>query len=203
MRLIIRFCLLSALLVLSVGIACAQGLPTEKLEPTPAAHSEDKSAALNEPEKDTTVVSSVAREKIDAARKQDRKDAEGAEKERLKRPEQIQIKAPADKVRGLIMRWMTVGWNYTLAQDSINSLLFTRDITGARGTMLQVLTGDVYRNPRHVMSFTISDFEGETTVTVNLSNISGNARAEMNKNKEWRRQTRDALEQVKAKAEAP
>ena len=106
---------------------------------------------------------------------QSEKELKQAEKERLKQPAQMTVKAPADELRQALVKEM-LSAGYSLDQEGQFKLSFSRSIEGWAGFAAQLAHG--YRNgvpPRTAVDYTIMKNGDELLVIADIGIVSGNA----------------------------
>lgn len=134
---------------------------------------------------------------------QSEKELKKAEKERLKKPAQVTVSAPSDRIKQALVREMaTEGW--TLDNEGQFKLAFSRSIKGWAGFAAQLAHG--YRNgvpPRASMDFTIIPSDQTTVIVADIGITAGNAfgkmdRTDYNENKKARADVESFLARAKA-----
>lgn len=147
-------------------------------------------------------------ERQERANKAERNRFKQAEKERLNSPAQVTINASAERVRSLIVaRAVTNGT--TIEEDTNHKIVFTRRVTGMKGSLTQALIGNAYsEQPKYTATLVLAEIEkGKTLVTLSDAAISvrmpfGNVnRVDYTKNKNTKAEVQTMFQQIKQLAE--
>jgi len=147
-----------------------------------------------------------ARAKAEREReKQVKKQFEAEEKERLKRPAEIRINSPADRVGPILVRYMN-DRGYQIADEGKYRLVFQREVTGFRAGMATAMAGGD-SPPLWTVSYTITELSGVTVITADMAVIMRRRfgtprRTDMNKHRQSRQDLEALLEAVKIEAES-
>jgi hypothetical protein len=209
MSLITRSALIGLLLAWSCYAIAAQGLPAEKLEPSPTPAPAEKIVA--EPIKDLSTpptLSDAEKKQLDANRKNQQKATERERKERWKRPAQVEISAPAGRIRPFILQRMSQE-GYFLRDDTPLRMVFTKEMKGFKGALTKALIGNAYSGPPiFEIDFVTSESQGVTTVVADMSLTIQNAfgrtdRNDFNRDKDSRSNMDSFLYALKSQAENP
>jgi hypothetical protein len=139
------------------------------------------------------------------AGKQRDREAGIEERERLRQPPQIQIKATMERVSAILIRHMNER-GYSLAEEDRYRLVFQKEVTnfGAR------VAGDMMGGdspPLWTVSYTLTELSGETVISADMAVIVRKrfgtaARTDKNKDKQSRRDLDALLHQVRYESEA-
>jgi hypothetical protein len=140
--------------------------------------------------------------------KAEAKEMKRLAKEKAKRPPQIEINAPKDKVIPLLVQGL-IHFNFTIDRDSSYSITASRPLEGFKESLIGAMAvGTKYgSSPRMYMTATINEVSGVTTVilTTSLSaeNVFGKSNnASLDKNKKIRQGNEDFLVSLKNEAES-
>lgn len=194
------------LTVLVLALVGSDYAPAQQPTPTQSAQSQEQSererkakAKVEAEEKKATL------KRLDAEIKESQKRLKAQEKERLKRPAQIQINAASDRVGAKLVQVMSE-YSFQLVEDSKYRMVFQQEIQGGRAAVMQALQGNS-EPPQRTYSFTISEYNGQTTLLVDMSVTSRLAhgkinRIDMNKKKDWRAGIDNVLSTIKHQVES-
>jgi hypothetical protein len=137
--------------------------------------------------------------------KEQKKQAEREEKEALKRPAQIVINAPLEKVNQLLVVAFQ-SWNYQIDEESPRRLVMSKEVPGIGNKILAGMAVGNGGEARYKLVASFAEVSGMTSITVNFALVSQNAfgktnYASLDKEKKLRREVDPLLRAVKLKAE--
>jgi len=143
------------------------------------------------------------KEEIKAQEKAAKKEA----KERLKQPPQVQINAPKEKVKPLLIGYL-LQTNFTLEDESDYRVVASRPLKGFGESLMGTLAvGTKYgSSPKMFMNFTLNEISGVTTVilvrAVAAENVFGKSNsASLRETKKSRPELEAILAKLKVDAE--